>query len=965
MNEVEHVKTILANYPLDKEARFRVSERAARWLSQKSDKKSDFVTDLLQGFELNSPEGRSMMELAEAYLRVPDPKLQKQLLRDKISAAGWHTNSANNNVARFTARAMKLAKSLYQTPASSLSVPVEKVITKTLMEKLAGHFVCGRTITEAVKNVQNNAREREVYSFDMLGEGARTYEDATRYFNVYLDAIAHIKGVGNMSVKLSALHPHFEETHRDICFDDLLQKIILLGKNCKDAGINMRIDAEEERRLDMMIDLVDHASQAPELQNWDGLGLAIQAYLKRTPHTIERLQTIAKRDNRSFGVRLVKGAYWDTEIKYAQEMGHEDFPVFTRKRHTDLSYVYCAHLLLEAPNLRPAFGSHNAMSLAAVVELANQDKDLFETQRLVGMGDDVHEAMRDEGYNIGVYAPVGAHEDLLPYLVRRLLENGANTSFLKQSGQNDDSVFEEPYDLIKNSDIKPHDYIKMPVDLYKTHRNSLSPDLGHFEVCTSLQKSINIHVQSIKIDEITNDDTGALDQKFENAHKAFQKWRLTTANDRADLLEKFADTLNDNRDILLGYLQAEAGKTIHDAIAEWREAIDFCRYYARCARLDFIPQSLNSPEGETNIYTREGRGVFITIAPWNFPLAIFVGQVVAALAAGNCVIAKPSEETPHIGDFVIKLMHKSGFPKDVVTIALGDGKVGAYLTNHPKCDGIAFTGSFTTGKIIQRAIAARDGAMIPFIAETAGLNAMAVDSTALPEQVVDDIIHSAFGSAGQRCSALRILIIEDKAAKNILPLLSNAIRILKVDDPSSFSTDVGPIVSNKQAKDIKRSVSELKAQGSVIAEAPLNTKDPRYIAPIAIDMSEYDFPNEEIFGPVLQVYRVKSIKDSIEAINKKGYALTFGIHTRLGSNMRMYASMINAGNIYINRGMTGAVVGVQPFGGFGLSGTGPKAGGPDMLRAFARERVITTDITAAGGNASLVAKDETSTGGMA
>lgn len=952
MNEIKIVTAFMNDYPFDEAARSRIKERARRWMQVSHE--DDMVTDLLQGFDLSSREGLALMELAEAYLRIPDARTRRALLRDKLNAAGWDPSEANNTIAAFMGRFLKMGKTIVNSPLSSAASPFMHFGARGVMSRMAQHFVMGETIEQAIENAQKNVREREKYSFDMLGEGARTYEDADRYFQAYKHAITAAKGVGNISIKLSALHPKFEETHRRICFDDMVHKLTQLCLIAKRHDIEVRVDAEEERRLDLMLDIIEAVSAKEELKNWNGFGLAVQAYLKRTPQTIERLQQMAQNHDRIIGVRLVKGAYWDSEIKYAQMMGHKEFPVFTRKVHTDLSYIHCAQKLLHASHIYPAFGSHNAMTLSAVAELAGEDKNAFETQRLVGMGDAIHEAMRAEGYTIGVYAPVGSHTDLLPYLVRRLLENGANSSFVKMAAQGDDTSLADPYETVHKNGVNAHSKIRDAKYLYNNRENSLAPVLGHRETLNKLCDSVATISVITNATETHSDEVNHL---FDTAQRSFKKWKNTDAETRAGCLEKLAELLTENRDKILYLLQNEARKTLSDAIGEWRETIDFCRYYAQQTRAQFTPQILPSADGEKNIYTREGRGVFVCIAPWNFPLAIFLGQVTAALAAGNCVIAKPAEQTPQIGAFAIDLAHKAGFPKDVLQIALGDGRLGAVLTQHPQCGGVAFTGSYEVGKIIQRTLATKDGAMVPLIAETAGLNAMAVDSSALPEQVIDDVILSAFGSAGQRCSALRVLLLQEEAADRVLNLLKGAMATLTLGDSFDTATDVPPLIDAEAAQTVREAIETLKRTGKVIHECP-HSDVSDLVPPIAIDMTGQDFPSAEIFGPVLQVYRVKDLKTAVESINKQGFALAFGIHTRLSSVEKELSEVIEAGNIYINRSIIGAVVGVQPFGGHGKSGTGPKAGGPQTLLSYCVEGHISVNTTAAGGNVSLVALQE-------
>lgn len=945
MNEIQIVTEMMAAYPFDDAAKQRIRLRAERWLDQ--GQKSDAVTAMLQGYDLSTKEGQSLMELAEAYLRIPDEHTKSRLLKDKLKAARWDTKNANNGIGKIMGMAMQVGKA-----TSGIAMPVMHGAAGAVMKQLAQHFVMGETIEDASAKAQKHHREREVYSFDILGEGARTHVQAERYFQSYLHAISVASGVGNISIKLSALHPKFEETHRSVCFHPIVEKLTALGVSARANNIEIKVDAEEERRLDLMLDIIDAVMSAPQLQGWTQMGLAVQAYLKRARDTIERVEAIAHKHNTTLGVRLVKGAYWDSEIKYAQMAGLQDFPVFTRKTHTDLSYIICAQKLLQSPFITPAFGSHNAMTLSAIVELANENPNAFETQRLVGMGDHIHEAMRAEGYRIGVYAPVGPHHDLLPYLVRRLLENGANTSFVKQTAKHENTALQDPYDAIKAKGIDTHHGIRLPQNLYPDRLNSQSPDLGRKDMLQDVIRYVRTARPAIH-DEPSSDITRIM----QTAHTAFTPWHKTSAEERAHLLDRLADTLHTHRDDILKLLQDEGRKTLRDAIGEWREAQDFCRYYAAQTRTLFTPKILPGPDGEQNIYTREGRGVFVCIAPWNFPLAIFLGQCAAALAAGNTVVAKPAEQTPRIGALAVHLAHLAGIPKDVIQLAQGDGKTGAALVEHPLCAGVAFTGSYEVGKIIQRSLAHKDGPIVPLIAETAGLNAMVVDSSALPEQAMDDIILSAFGSAGQRCSALRILLLDENAANSVLPLLKGAMEALILGDPMDTATDVGPLIDGEAAENVRSAIQSLKAKGQVIYEcAPSSIPD--LVPPIAIDMTGHDLPNAEIFGPVLQVYRVKDIRQAVIDLNTRGYALTFGVHTRLPSREQELSEIAEAGNIYINRSIIGAVVGLQPFGGHGRSGTGPKAGGPNTLLAYSREKHISSNTAAAGGNISLVVLQE-------
>lgn len=957
MNETQAVKALLAQYPLDQEARQRAKDRARKWAQHNAHRKTDVTTSLLQGFDLGSAEGRALMELAEAYLRIPDSHTRDQLLRDKIEAAGWDKDSANAT-SKLAQYALRLGKGVLGTPLAMLAGPIMGTATKQGMTMLAQHFVMGESIDRAIANARKDGRPHEWFSFDVLGEGARTYEDAQRYFESYLDAIERVgkSQAGGISVKLSALHPKFEETHRKICFTPLCDMLFVLAQKAAAHNIPLMVDAEEERRCDLTLSIFENVRSRPELKAWSRMGLAVQAYLKRAPLVIDFVQDLGQRLDVIINIRLVKGAYWDSEIKYAQIMGHDDFPVFTQKTHTDLSYIVCGNKLLQGSHIRAAFGSHNALSLACLAELAGHDVSAFETQRLHGMGDHIHEAMREEGYSVGVYAPVGPHRDLLPYLVRRLLENGANTSFLKSAAQGDlEKTLTDPATKLEGKNIRPHPAIRHPHDLYPDRKNSHGIDLGSQAI---VQQTLAQIPPAINVQNAEAMSAQTAQKAVETACAAFRDWASTPVEERAQKLERLADLFEERKYDLYSLLQEEARKTLPDAISEVREAADFCRYYAQQARVLFAPQFLPGPDGEKNMFTRHGRGVFVCIAPWNFPLAIFIGQAVSALAAGNCAIAKPAEQTPRIGQFAVDLAHEAGIPKDILICTQGDGTIGAALTSHPKIGGVAFTGSYEVGKIIQRTLAAKDEAIVPFIAETAGLNAMAVDSSALPEQVVDDVLLSAFGSAGQRCSALRILLIEEHAAKRVLPLLQGAMRTLRVGDPRDTATDVGPVIDNEAVQNLHKSIADLKTRGKILHECAHTETDSAFVAPIAVDMTGQPLPDKEIFGPVLQIYRVTDLVEAVRSVNAKQFALTFGLHTRLPSREKEFAQLAEAGNIYINRSMIGAVVGVQPFGGHNRSGTGPKAGGPQTLLAYSLEKHVSVNSAAAGGNASLVALED-------
>jgi RHH-type proline utilization regulon transcriptional repressor/proline dehydrogenase/delta 1-pyrroline-5-carboxylate dehydrogenase len=840
------------------------------------------------------------------------------------------------------------------------------------------------------------------YSFDMLGEGARTQDDADRYYASYSAAITAIgEAAGNeplparpgISVKLSALHPRYEWVSRERVMKELVPVLLNLAQQAKRHDMNFTVDAEEADRLELSLDVIAAVFADPSLAGWDGFGLAIQAYQKRAIEVIDWIDGLATHHNRRMMVRLVKGAYWDTEVKRAQERGLDDYPVFTRKAMTDLNYVVCAERLLAArPRLYPQFATHNALTVATILERAG-GVDGFEFQRLHGMGDALYQHLLAgrPGLACRTYAPVGGHSDLLAYLVRRLLENGANSSFVSVAADPNvpvETLLTRPQAIIATADNARHPHLPMPADLYAPRRrNSAGVELGHAAsldrllaeidkfkammpdavplidgkaVMGSARDVVSPIDGQMKVGSVVEADAANARLAMEAARKGFRTWDRTPAAIRAAALEKAADLLEARYGLFLHLLRVEAGKTLDDALSELREAVDFCRYYAAEARaICGEGEVLPGPTGEDNRLVRRGRGVFVCISPWNFPLAIFLGQVTAALAAGNAVIAKPAEQTPLIAFEAIKLLHEAGVPTSALHFVPGAGETGAALVAHRAVGGVAFTGSTETAWRINRSLAAKDGPIVPLIAETGGINAMIVDATALAEQVSDDVVLSAFRSAGQRCSALRLLCVQDDVADKMIAMIAGAAAELKIADPREPSTHIGPVIDAEAKAGLDAHIVSM-AKTAKLHFAGVAPTHGTYVAPHLFEIAKVEDLKREVFGPILHVVRWKSaqLDTLLDAIDGLGYGLTLGVHTRIDTVVEKIVDRLDAGNCYINRNMIGAVVGTQPFGGSRLSGTGPKAGGPDYLRRFTLEQTVTVNTAAAGGNASLIAMGE-------
>jgi RHH-type proline utilization regulon transcriptional repressor/proline dehydrogenase/delta 1-pyrroline-5-carboxylate dehydrogenase len=806
----------------------------------------------------------------------------------------------------------------------------------------------------------------------MLGEGARTAEDATRYFNSYASAIEAIgRNAGHrplpdrpgISVKLSALHPRYEAVNQKRVLSELVPLLIDLARQARAYDLNLTVDAEEADRLELSLDVIAAALRDASLAGWDGFGLAIQAYQKRAADVIDYVDGLAQALNRRLMVRLVKGAYWDTEIKRAQERGLDDYPVFTRKAMTDLNYIACSRKMLALrPRIFPQFATHNALTVATILELTDSSAG-FEFQRLHGMGEALYAQLGRDRPELAcrTYAPVGSHRDLLAYLVRRLLENGANSSFVALAADETIPVatlLRRPAAIIGGADNARHPNIPLPRDLYGPQRkNSSGVEFGERAALSELLAAVT--ADNGKTASLVDIDAEAAGRLVAAAQAGFRAWDRTPADARAAILQKAADLLERRRAHFIALLQSEGGKTLDDALSEVREATDFCRYYAAEGKKLFGEgEAMPGPTGESNLLRLRGRGVFVAISPWNFPLAIFLGQVTAALMAGNSVVAKPAEQTPRIAAEAVKLLHEAGIPASALHLAQGDGRIGAALVAHPDIAGVVFTGSTEVARSINRTLAARGSAIVPLIAETGGINAMIVDATALPEQVADDVVTSAFRSAGQRCSALRLLFVQDDVADRMIEMITGAARELRIGDVRDISMNVGPVIDAEAKQRLDVHIARMKRQARVhfAGSAP----DGNYVAPHIFELSDAGELTEEVFGPILHVvrYRADGIESVLRAIERSGYGLTLGIHSRIDDTIEDVIDRLQIGNIYVNRNMIGAVVGVQPFGGHGLSGTGPKAGGPHYLARFATEQTVTINTAAAGGNAALLSGEE-------
>lgn len=941
----------------------------------------------LQEYALDTKEGLAMMALAEALLRIPDGETANLLIRDKVAAADWLSRQGDSKdfLGKVAGFGMKLTQKTLEGSFAKLGAPVVREAMVKAMQVMGRQFVLGDDIPQALKNAASYEAKGYRMSYDVLGEGARDFATAQGYFEAYRAAIHTIGEAfagragrkGGMSVKLSALHPRYCYAQKEVCVPEVTERLVALCVLAAGYDIPVTVDAEEAARLDLSVDILCGVMADQRLKGWDGLGLAVQAYQKRALPLIDYLAELAQTHGRKLQVRVVKGAYWDTEIKLAQMGGLPGYPVFTRKCHTDVSWLACAgRLFAHGEWFYPMLATHNAHSVAAVLEMA--EGRAFEFQRLHGMGEGLYaQVLKEPGVQVSIYAPVGPHKDLLPYLVRRLLENGANSSFVNQlldHEQAPEEIVRDPVAISRSAEPCAHPKIVMPSDLFAPERkNSQGLDLNAPLESQDTLDFVEAYRDERKVFwlidgkrfEVPGDADKVLARCFGSAQAAFSAWDERCADERAEIIERFADLLEEYRDEFMAICGYEGGKTIADARDEVREAVDFCRYYAARARGDFSENGCVMPgyTGEQNVLRLQGRGVFVAISPWNFPLAIFTGQVVAALLAGNCVLAKPASQTRYVAMRAVELMHKAGVPGGVLHFLPGDGAFGGKMVRHKDVAGVVFTGSTVVAKSIQRGLAERERSIVPLIAETGGQNAMILDSSCLPEQAVDDILLSAFGSAGQRCSALRVLYVQEDIAEGFLHLLRGAMETISIGNPTSLSADIGPVIDGRAAGELREHVRYLEGCGRLIGRAaiPDNLSDfDQYFSPVAYEIPDIGVLKGEVFGPVLHVIRFKAseIDDVIAAVNSTGYGLTFGLHSRIAGRQEDIARRVRAGNVYVNRSMIGAVVGVQPFGGMGLSGTGPKAGGPFYLHGFATEKHISANTTAAGGNASLVMLDD-------
>jgi RHH-type proline utilization regulon transcriptional repressor/proline dehydrogenase/delta 1-pyrroline-5-carboxylate dehydrogenase len=1024
-DEREAIADLLAHKPLTAEERAAVRAEAEALVrtARRSARKQGVVEGFLQEFSLGTREGLALMCLAEALLRTPDEATRDALIAEKIGPADWaaHLGQSENLFVNASTWGLMLTGKLIDVDdeakrdaagfvkrlAGRVGEPVIRAAVAQAIRIMGEQFVLGRTIEDALKR---SKKEGYMCSFDMLGEGARTAADAERYERSYAAAIETVGRASGrtgpeaghgISVKLSALSPRYEATQDARVWSELYPRVKRLALIAAEHDLNFTLDAEEADRLVISLKLLGKLAREPDLGGWTGLGLAVQAYQKRAPEVIARVADLAKASGRRLMVRLVKGAYWDTEIKRAQIAGRPDYPVFTTKPATDLSYLVAAKALIEAaPHLYAQFATHNAHTLAAVHRMAKAKGVKIEHQRLHGMGEALYQAADDlyDGITLRAYAPVGGHEDLLPYLVRRLLENGANTSFvhaLLDERVAVEKVVVDPIDAVE-AQPGPHPKIPTPRLMYGDRLNSAGVDLSVARERERLVSAVRTlaknplipaeagtqgepsrspgpswapaaagvsgngvsPIDGQIIGHVPEASTAEIDAAFAAARAAQPAWDALCGAKRAAILRKMAEALEQNRDRLIAIAVREAGKTLADAVGEIREAADFCRYYALLAERQFGgPIELTGPAGETNTLALHGRGVFVCISPWNFPLAIFTGQVAAALAAGNAVIAKPAEQTPLIAAEAVKLYHKAGVPADVLHLISGKGEtVGAALTSHPELDGVAFTGGTETAWAINRALAARRGPIVPFIAETGGLNGMFVDTTAQREQVIDDVIVSAFGSAGQRCSALRILFLPKDTADGIIEGLVGAMDALVVGDPADPKTDVGPVIDEEARAHLQAHLARLQKRAKVIKALPAPVGDGVYFGPVLAEIPSVDFLEREVFGPILHIVRYDPAKldEVARSLARKRYGLTLGVHSRIEAFAERVRALVPAGNVYVNRSIIGAVVGVQPFGGEGLSGTGPKAGGPHALSRYALERAVSVNIAAQGGDPKLL-----------
>ncbi len=1020
MDESECLQNLIPQATFSDKQLIPIGDTAKRLITTTREykKKQGKIDTLLHQYDLSTDEGIALMCLAEALLRIPDKATMDKFISDKLSTAEWSNHLAADNsffvnaatwslllTGKIYAPTLDNQKNLMSSlkrATSRLGIAVIRPIILQMMKAIGKQFVMGEDIESALQRATDLEEMGYRFSYDMLGEAARTAQDAENYYASY---VAAIDAIGNyakgdslaknpgISIKLSALHPRYDYTQYDRVVKEVSPLLLSLAKQAKKYNIGLTVDAEEADKLDLSLDIFAIVFKDPALAGWEGFGLAVQAYQKRATFVIDWLADLSKQQGKRMTVRLVKGAYWDAEIKFSQVQGQVGYPVFTRKHATDVAYLACAKKLLSEPQcFYPQFGTHNAYSVAAIMEMANHKID-FEFQCLHGMGRPLYDQVVDKtqfNYPCRIYAPVGTHKDLLGYLVRRLLENGANSSFVNKLADDKtpiDQMIVDPVARMAALPSKPHPRIPLPKDIYGNWQNSQGLDLSDSIQLNKLKQDMEAaqketwraasivngkaqfdheaqfvtspsNTQQV-VGQVTSATEADIEAALKGATDSAKKWGETPVTERAAILERAALLFQENMPALMTLLtQEEGGKTILDCLSEVRETIDYCRYYAYRARQDLAPVPLPGPTGESNQLSLHPRGVITCISPWNFPLAIFTGQIVAALVAGNTVIAKPAEQTPLIAFKAVQLLHQAGIPNDVLQLLIGTGEtVGAKLVSDPRVAGVMFTGSTETAKLIEQTLSSRKGPIALLIAETGGQNAMIVDSSALAEQVVMDIAQSAFNSAGQRCSALRVLFVQDDLAPKLLEMLKGYMAELTIGDPSLLSTDIGPIIDQDALSILKKHFATMSQEAQLIAQVPLQyNMSGHFFAPCVFELNDLSVLKREVFGPILHVirYQAKDLDKVMNAIIQTGYGLTLGIHSRIDTTIQYIASQMPIGNIYVNRNMIGAVVGVQPFGGEHLSGTGPKAGGPHYLPRLCVERSISNNTTAVGGNARLV-----------
>lgn len=1013
------------------EERRRIAELARRLVANvRADQQTHGGLDaFLNEYGLTSEEGVILMCLAEALLRIPDAETADALIAEKIGSGQWDRHigrsdslfvNASTWGLMLTGRIVRVRddedraslSGLFKSLVRTSGEPVIRQALRRAMRVMGDQFVLGKTIHSAIKRAQPLVERGYRFSYDMLGEAAQTAADADLYYERYRDALLTVGRVAgpiksdhndvlmqrpSLSVKLSAIHPRYEPAKVGQLHQDLVPRIIELAALSREQGIGLTIDAEEQSVLDLSLGIFERVLAAPELAGWSGLGLAVQAYGRRSVPVLRWLRQIAHRNERRIPVRLVKGAYWDSEIKWAQQQGLDDYPVFTRKLHTDVSYLACMRLLLSEPEaFYPQFATHNAQTIATAL-IAGGDAD-FEFQRLHGMGEALYEDIVESGEferPCRIYAPVGGHEDLLAYLVRRLLENGANTSFVNRIADEELPIAEiirDPVETVLNEQEGgvSTEWLARPPQLFgPSRRNSEGLALDErpvreqllADMSETLRTSFTVtpiigghpvqgdraprpilcpHDRRRTLGAVRDASPAMVDLAVSGSAAAFRDWDRMGAEARAAILERTAHLYEQNRAQLMAVIVREAGKTLGNAQDDLREAVDFLRYYANEARRVMPgPIDLPGPTGERNQLMLAGRGPFACISPWNFPIAIFTGQIAAALAAGNPVLSKPAEQTSLTAMLAVRLFHQAGVPGDVLQLLPGAGDVGAALVADERVRGICFTGSNETAGHIHRALANRTRGIVPYIAETGGINAMIVDSSALPEQVTTDLVRSAFDSAGQRCSAARVLFVQDDVADKMIEMITGATKCLQLGDPIDYATDIGPVIDEdaKQRLEAHKARMNREAKATIYDEpVPSDCRTGTFVSPAIFEIDRLSQLEQEVFGPILHIVRYEQghLDKVCAAVNATGFGLTLGIHSRIEAVADYIADHVQVGNVYVNRDQIGAVVGAQPFGGHGLSGTGPKAGGPHYLERFTMERVITRDITATGGNVELL-----------